>query len=230
MLKNLVLLPALMADTRLYTAQVEALSSLKLNIQSFVNKNYENIQDFAKYVIDNTPQEIALIGTSMGGYVAMEIMRQNSKKIKKLCLIGTNYREDYESKRAERLNIIQELQNTNDANFVGINDKTIASYIFEVTPKKDALIKAMVKDLGRKVFITQQQMILSRSNYEEDFKKYPHTLFIVGEHDPITPKDLMEEMCKVAGGKMVVLKDCGHLAPIDKPTEVSTLIKEWLMS
>ncbi|XWO13416.1 alpha/beta fold hydrolase [Candidatus Hepatincola sp. Pdp] len=230
MLKNLVLLPALMADTRLYTAQVEELSSLSLNIQSFVNKNYDNIQDFAKYVITNTPAEIALIGTSMGGYVAMEIMRQNPKKVKKLCLIGTNYRADYENKRIERLNIIKELQNTNDANFIGINDKVIASYIFEVTPKKDALIRAMIKDLGRKVFITQQQMILSRPNYEEDFKNYPHTLFIVGEHDPITPPDLMEEMCRLANGKMVILKDCGHLAPIDKPERVSALIKEWLVS
>lgn len=230
MQKNLVLLPALMADTRLYSAQVEAFNSLSLNIQSFVNKNYNNIQEFAKHVIDNTPDEFTLIGTSMGGYVAMEIMRQNPKKIKKLCLIGTNYRADSENKRVERLNIIQELQNTEDSNFIGINNKTIASYIYEITPKKDALIRAMVKDLGRRVFITQQEMILSRPSYEEDFKNYPHTLFIVGEHDPITPLDLMEEMCRVADGKMVVLKNCGHLAPIDKPLEVSTVIKDWLLS
>lgn len=230
MLKNLVFLPALMTDARMYHTQIEALASLKLPIQVFVNQQYSNIQDFAKNVLQNTPANFSLIGTSMGGYVAMEMLRQEPARIQRVCLISTTYNEDSPAKKTERLGIIEELENTADQNFIGINQKVLASYVHEITPEKESLIKAMIQKLGRKTFIVQQKMILSRANYAKDFSNYPPALFIAANKDTLTPMELMAIMCTKAKGQLEVIENCGHLAPIDQPAKVATILKNWIVN
>ena len=55
------------------------------------------------------------------------------------------------------------------------------------------------------------------------------TLLMVGEHDVITPPDEMREVAGgIAGAEFVVIKDAGHLPPLESPVEFNAVLARFL--
>jgi pimeloyl-ACP methyl ester carboxylesterase len=55
-------------------------------------------------------------------------------------------------------------------------------------------------------------------------------LIVCGANDRITPLAISGEMhALVPHSNLVVLPDCGHLAPMEKPDEVSVAMRDWLL-
>jgi pimeloyl-ACP methyl ester carboxylesterase len=227
--KNLVLLPALMCDYRLYAHQIKTLSPY-YNILNFNFTNITNIVDAANFVLKQCENEkFSLVGTSMGGYIAMEIMRINSSLVEKLCLINTSWQEDSLEKKQHRLSTIEVAKNL-PANSYMIDDNTIKSYLYTQTEEKNKLIKTMFKELGNEVFINQQQIILSRTSSENQFAKYNvPTLIVSGKYDEITQASVHRSMYNALPcGEIVVIDECSHLSPIDQPVALSATLQLFL--
>ena len=55
------------------------------------------------------------------------------------------------------------------------------------------------------------------------------TLVLVGDADAVTPPELSQEIAAgIAGSKLVVVPQCGHLSTIEKPDAVNKALTEWL--
>jgi pimeloyl-ACP methyl ester carboxylesterase len=55
------------------------------------------------------------------------------------------------------------------------------------------------------------------------------TLVLCGRQDIRTPLAVSEEMAeKIPRASMVVIEDCGHLAPLERPRAVSAAFRDWL--
>jgi pimeloyl-ACP methyl ester carboxylesterase len=55
------------------------------------------------------------------------------------------------------------------------------------------------------------------------------TLVICGRQDQITPLDRSEQMAElIPRAELVVLETCGHMATMEKPAEVNTLLLDWI--
>ena len=55
------------------------------------------------------------------------------------------------------------------------------------------------------------------------------TLVLVGRQDQATPLQRAEEMAAdISHSQLVVIDDCGHMAPLEKPAEVSAALRRWL--
>jgi pimeloyl-ACP methyl ester carboxylesterase len=55
------------------------------------------------------------------------------------------------------------------------------------------------------------------------------TVVIVGRQDQVTPLARAQEMATdVASSRLVVLEECGHMSPLEKPEEVSAALRRWL--
>ncbi|MCL2567358.1 MAG: alpha/beta hydrolase [Alphaproteobacteria bacterium] len=229
MKENLVLLPALMCDDRLYAHQIKILES-KYDIRVFTFKNADNITDAARQVLEVMGDaQFHAAGISMGGYIAMELMR-HTDNIQSLALINTSFYEDTLEKKAQRFMQIEEAQAINDLQFKALNDKIIKSYLHEVSYKKTSLLDKMAKQIGRLGFINQQKLILSRKSSVEDFQYYNiPTLIIGGKQDTITPLSIMEEMVSnLRNGTMASIDNCGHLSPLDQPEALTAILELWL--
>src|SRR6266850_2066051 len=91
---GLVLVPGLLCDALLWQAQIGALEA---DIKCWVadHTRSDTMAGVAADVLRDAPFErFALAGLSMGGYVALEIVRQAAQRVDRLALLDTSARAD----------------------------------------------------------------------------------------------------------------------------------------
>ena len=82
----LVFIPGLLTDKRVFAPQVKALADIANCTVADID-GADSIAALAKSVLARAPHRFALAGFSMGGYIALEIMRQARERVQALALI-----------------------------------------------------------------------------------------------------------------------------------------------
>jgi pimeloyl-ACP methyl ester carboxylesterase len=91
---HLLLLAGTLCDARLWQQQAAALAELA-HVTVADLSQAESITELATKVLDQAPDEnFALAGLSLGGYVALEIMRQAPQRVLALALLDTSAQAD----------------------------------------------------------------------------------------------------------------------------------------
>ena len=90
---NLLLLPGLLCDERLWRDQVAALGGAVACLVADTTLD-DNLAAMAARALAAAPQRFALAGLSMGGYLAFEILRQAPGRVTRLALLDTSARPD----------------------------------------------------------------------------------------------------------------------------------------
>ena len=83
MAETLVLIPGLACTSRLFEPQIEALSDGRTVVVADHMRD-DSIPAIAARLLREAPERFALAGLSMGGYVAMEVMRQAPERVSRL--------------------------------------------------------------------------------------------------------------------------------------------------
>ncbi|HEY8368957.1 MAG TPA: alpha/beta fold hydrolase, partial [Thermodesulfobacteriota bacterium] len=97
----LVLVPGLLCDRDLWRDQIPALSAMaEVRVPDL--RPFDSIEDMARSILDAAPGAFALAGLSMGGYVALEVMRRAPGRVTRLALLNTTSRPDTEAQTARR--------------------------------------------------------------------------------------------------------------------------------
>src|SRR5579859_2945504 len=91
--QRLLLLPGLLCDAALWQFQAEALVDVAEVSVADLSRS-DSIADLARDALAAAPDRFALAGLSMGGYVALEIMRQAPERVTHLALLDTSARPD----------------------------------------------------------------------------------------------------------------------------------------
>src|SRR5260221_500414 len=92
-------------------------------------------------------------------------------------------------------------------------------------------VRLMAEETGAQVFLRQQQAIMTRPDARPFLPaiKCP-TFVLVGDGDELTPPALSQEIAAgVAGSRLVVIADCGHLSTMERPDAVNRALIEWMM-
>lgn len=229
MKQPLILLPGLLCDEVLWQHQVQTLGDI-CSPQVVPLYEGEHVSDMARLVLNKAPHRFALAALSMGGYVAMEIMRQAPERVMRLALCNTTARPDNESQIARRRSFIT-LAKT--GKFKGVTPKLLP-YLIHHERVDDALlctaIMEMSERVGRDAFIRQQTAIMSRPDSRPSLKEVGcPTLILVGRQDTLTPPAHASEMASlIKTSRMVVIEDCGHLSPLERPQAATALLRLWL--
>ena len=90
----------------------------------------------------------------------------------------------------------------------------------------------MAEETGAQAFLRQQQAIMTRPDSRPGLSAIAcPTLVLVGEQDRGTPPELAREMAAaIAGSRLVVVPDCGHLSTIERPQAVTKALVEWMQA
>jgi pimeloyl-ACP methyl ester carboxylesterase len=89
--KPLVLLPGLMCDATVWRAQIEEFSSA----YTILVPSYgllDSLRGMARHVLSEAPRQFSLAGHSMGGRVALEVMKLAPQRVTRLALLDTGCR------------------------------------------------------------------------------------------------------------------------------------------
>lgn len=227
----LLLLPSLLCDARVWGNQIKPLEMLaESHVADLTQHN--RIEDLARAALASAPPQFAVAGISMGGYVALEIMRQAPERVLKLCLIDSSARADSEEQR-QRRGILLALAQT--GTFKGVTPRLLPTIIYperinEHEKELGDLIIDMAQKIGREAFTHQQTAIINRID-SRPYLKYIQcpTQVIGGAQDLLTPPDVMREMAEgIPGARFDLIEKCGHLSPLERPDEVTMLMTRWL--
>lgn len=225
----LVLLPGLLCDAALWRHQADTLAAIA-DVRIADLTGSDRIGELARAVLAAAPETFSLAGLSMGGYVAFEILRQAPDRVRRLALIATAAGADPPHRTAERQALIA-LARTGE--FRGVTRRLLPALVHPSrldNAELAATIFAMAERLGREVFIRQQRAIMNRPDSRRDLSLiHCPTLVVCGRQDLLTPLAASVEMAeKVRRGALVVIEDCGHLPPLERPRTVSALLRDWL--
>jgi len=225
----LLLLPGLLCDGDLWKSQIKSLESFA--VCSVANTTqHDNISAIARSVLNSAPPQFAVAGLSMGGYVALEIIRQAPERVIKLGLFNTSARPDTAEQRERRTLL---LAMSKAGQFKGVTPRLLPMLIHPDHLKdKDltTLIMTMAERLGRDVFNNQQTAILQREDSRPYLKNIRcPVLLIGGSQDAITPIEVMREINQqIPQSAFHVLEHCGHLSTLEQPQRVNSLMQSWL--
>jgi pimeloyl-ACP methyl ester carboxylesterase len=163
-----VLVPGLNCSARLYAEQIPALWRFG-PVQVADHTRDDSIEAIAARILAHAPRRFALAGLSMGGYIALTMVRQASARVTRLALLDTSARPETPEQSERR----------------------------------------------------QPQISLAQGGCP--------TLVLVGDGDQLTPPPLSEEIAAgIAGSRLVVVADCGHLSTMERPEAVNSALLEWM--
>ncbi len=225
----LLLVPGLLCDRALWQAQIDDLSDIAEPVVADVSHD-DSMTGMARRVLGQAPPRFALAGLSMGGYVAQEIMRQAPDRVSRLALLDTGARADTVEQTARRRGLIELAEK---GEFKGVTPRLLPLFLHADRLSDDALVSAvtaMTERVGKDAFLRQQQAIMSRPDSRPSLPAIQcPTLVLCGRQDQLTPLDLHEEIAAlIRGAHLEIVEECGHLSTMERPWEVSVLLRQWL--
>jgi|SRR5450830_325265 len=183
----------------------------------------------AQRILNEAPPLFALAALSMGGYVAMEIMRQAPGRGTKLGLRDTMVRPDDDARAKARCSLLALAQMRR---FKGVTSQLLPKLMhprYIGTHVADT-VQVMARAIGKGGFVRQQQAMIECPDYRPVLETVQvPTLIVVGEDDEITPRTESEEIHRGRPhSRLVLLPECGHLPPLEYPQLTTQLLSGWL--
>ncbi|CCO52054.1 putative alpha/beta-Hydrolase [Vibrio nigripulchritudo Wn13] len=227
----LVLLPGMMCDERLFDAQVAEFSSERQVVVLPVTQA-DSMQELAKKVLEKAPSTFALAGLSMGGIVAMEVFRQQPKRIERLALLDTNPRAELDEVKQGRARQLERVAKGEMPNV--ISEEMIPRYCHRdfPNPSIDKLCLDMANGLGDEVFVRQSLALRERPDQQQTLATVTQpTLILAGEDDQLCPLDRHECMkALIPHATLTLIPKAGHLTTLEQPEATNAALRAWLES
>ena len=227
--RHLVLLHGLLCDAALWRHQIEHLKD-QCDVLFVDLTRDASIATMAARVLTEAPASFALAGLSMGGYVAQEIMRQAPDRVERLALVGTNARADSDEQRKVRGDLVKL---AGIGKFKGVTPRLLPNLIHPSRledPAVAGVVTEMAARVGQEAFTRQQEAIMARKDGRGDLEaiRVP-TLIMTGRQDVLCPPKVQVEMAeRLPNAKLVLIEDCGHLAPLERPEATTAVFRYWL--
>jgi pimeloyl-ACP methyl ester carboxylesterase len=225
----LVLIPGMMCDARLWSPQIAALSGRRA-LHFAPIAGHDSMEALAAHVLANAPLRFALAGLSMGGIVAMEMLRQAPARITRLALLDTNPRAEVVAVRQRREpQVAKALAGRLDS---VMRDEMKPNYLADGPDRKAILdlCMDMALALGPEVFARQSRALAARADQLATLAAYRGpTLILMGEEDRLCPRDRHELMhALIPGSRLAIIPGAGHLPTLEQPELTNAELARWL--
>jgi pimeloyl-ACP methyl ester carboxylesterase len=230
---HLLLLPGLACDADAWHDQTRAISKIA-TVHVVDYGMSDSIGKMAHVALDTLPERFAVAGHSMGGRVAFEIARRAPERVVGLAVLDTAYRafaggeagKLEAAKRAELLNIARTKGMRAMAEF------WMKGIIHPDRMSDTALTDAILTMMARKspeIFAAQIKALLERPDATSVLPGIGcPTLIVCGRKDTWSPLEVHREIAAmIPGSRLEIIEHCGHMAPMERPAEVTAAIGAW---
>jgi pimeloyl-ACP methyl ester carboxylesterase len=228
--QGLVLVPGLLCDELMWRPQLAGLAAVA-DCWVADHTRSDTMAQVAADVLRDAPFEsFALAGLSMGGYVALEMVRQAGHRVQKLALLDTSARADTPEQTKKRESFISFAEH---GRFPGITEALLPLLLHPSRLNDRELVstvKKMAKNTGKDAFVREERAIMSRTDSLPLLRTVTcASLVLCGRQDRLIPLERHEEMASTLPvSRLEVIEDCGHLSTLERPAEVNAALGRWL--
>lgn len=193
---------------------------------------HADVHDLAAEVLRHAPDQFAICGLSMGGIVAMEVLRQAPMRVRGLALLDTNPFAELDSVKQRRT---PQMEKVRAGKLLDVmRDEMKPNYLAEGARYTEIfkLCTQMALELGSDVFIRQSMALRDRPDQSETLRTVScPTLVLCGEQDRLCPPErhrTMHEM--VHDSTLAIIDKAGHLPVLEQPSETNAHLQIWLQA
>lgn len=171
-------------------------------------------------------------GISMGGYVAMELARQDPARIAGLVLVDTKATADSDEARANRLKVAEQVlaAGSTEALARAMVPTVLGATSLEQRPAVVAQVRSWIEAADPAAVAWAQRAMASRPDSLADLASLAVPALVVwGAEDAMSPRseqDLMVEALRDA--RLVVVTESGHLSTVEAPEQVAAALVTFL--
>jgi pimeloyl-ACP methyl ester carboxylesterase len=217
------LLPGLLCDETIWADQRAALSDVV--IPDF--RNVSSIEAMAGLVLDGAPERFCVAGHSMGGRVALEVVRMAPDRVERLALLDTGVHPRAAGEEAKRQALVELARSQGMAAMAA---RWLPPMLH---PDHFALLGPLTEMVLRstpETFANQQRALLDRPDARKVLTLIQcPTMVLCGRQDAWSPVSQHEEIAASnPHAKLVIVDDCGHMSPVEQPTAVTEALCDWL--
>ena len=191
---------------------------------------FETIPEIASNILENAPKKFILAGLSLGGIIALELVRQSPEKIQKLILMDTSHQAEPEHISIKRERQIREVKKGNLQKVM--MEEHIPNYLATRSTSSSIsnLCIEMALKLGAEVFTQQSRALISRTDQTKTIQKSNvPTMVLCGKYDRLCDIKTHTKMHNlIKESTFNIIDDAGHLPTLESPLKTNKVLKEWL--
>ena len=230
----LVLIPGLMSDDAVWQAPINALKN-RLSVLVIDHQGLDSLEAMAAKVLDQAPPRFALAGHSMGGRVALDVMRQSPERVTHLALIDTACQaiQSPEAEAKEREIRFGFLELAQKYGLERMARHWVQNMVHPDRLQDEVLIKTITDMFGRQSIGKYSAQIKALLNRRDAFPLLKSigcpTLVLCGREDASTTVAVHEEMMTaLPNATLVIVDHCGHMSMLEQPEVVTSAMMQWL--
>ncbi len=230
MKQSLMLLSGLLCDETFWSDIPLRLAGVaQVSVVSF--RGFSSISAMARHVLDIAPAQFALAGHSMGGRVALEVIRTEPRRVTGLALLNTAVhavRDGEPQSRRQLLRVAsQRGMSALAAEWLPPMMGSDVARSAELMPRMTAMIQKWTVD----AYAEQINAMLHRP---EALSVLPRitvpTLLLSGSDDAWSPMSQQETIRRrIPHATLFEIHGAGHMAPLERPDSVAIALREWLL-
>jgi 3-oxoadipate enol-lactonase len=172
----------------------------------------------------------AILGLSMGGYIAFALWRRHRDLIRALILADTRAEADPDEGRAKRT---AQQEQVRAEGIGGLVEALPGALLGDTTREKRPDVVAQAKKLMENPdagYIGALEALKGRPDSTGDLTSINvPTLVLVGEEDGLTPPEAARKIHEhVGGSRLVVIPEAGHLSNLEAPETFNGALAEFL--
>jgi pimeloyl-ACP methyl ester carboxylesterase len=223
-----------MCDARVWGHQSRALRELA-EVHIADHGTRDSLPAMAEAIIATAPRRFAIAGHSMGGRVALEVIRRVPERVAALALLDTGYQalppgEEGQRERAGRLALLERARR--DGMRV-MGRVWLPGMVQRARLQDEALIEGilgMIESKTPELYEAQIRALLARPDATSLLPAIRSpTLVLCGREDGWAPLARHQEMAAlIPGSTLEVIPDCGHMCTLERPEAVSRALCSWL--
>jgi pimeloyl-ACP methyl ester carboxylesterase len=232
----LLLVPGLMCDHTVWEPVIPAQAQ---HAQPYVvdHGNEDNLTRMAERLLAQAPAQFALAGHSMGGRVALEVLRLAPQRVLRLALLDTGYLSrsggPAGEEEARKRHALLELARTRGVRAMAqawvqgmvhpgrLNDATLIADIIDMFERKSA-----------DTFANQIRALLDRPDATPVLQSVAvPTLVLCGRQDSWAPVEQHQEIAALipdGHASLEIVEQSGHMSPMEQPDAVAEALRAWL--
>lgn len=220
----LVLLPGLLSNQTLFQHQINHLNDIAdiLVVElTDVNSPFAMTDKILKLA----PERFMLAGHSIGGWVALRLMKIAPEKIIKLCILNTAARGIESTELASRQSVLTRVEK---GEFREIASEIARQFTFNKTAQE--AVSQMFLQVGEQALINQTHAMMAREDLRDILPTIHCPTWVVhAEQDQRFSLDMLKEVSHlIPHATLKILYQCGHMSPMEKPDDVTDLMRCWI--